>query len=430
MSKWSSRDPFALALVGMSFRSAPFELLERAALEGDRLNRFYERIMEQKVATDCFVLSTCNRTEVYATGEREPEDLRRHLLEVLCECVSETPDPTHVYSHSGFEAIEHLYRVSCGLDSMMLGENQIVGQLRNAYERGAATLTPSPALDGVMQGCFRVASRARAETDIAKGAVSVASAAVHLASRVFGDMSRRDVVVVGAGETGRLTAQYFAKYQPRSLTILNRTVARAEAVAREVGGKHGALDELSLLLGKTDILASAVSSDGPVVTRAMVEHALSKHPSGSLAFLDLGLPRNVDPAVNELGNVFVHDLTSLERMVDTNIAKRRGEIPRVEAIIRGEIERLEAHRRTGDAGPLIQGLREAVEAMRVVEVERATKALSDAERTAVERATRAVVNKLLHGPTQSIKEAARSGDSAEERLRVIREVFRTHREDD
>jgi glutamyl-tRNA reductase len=155
----------------------------------------------------------------------------------------------------------------------------------------------------------------------------------------------------------------------------------------------------------------------------MVEGALSKHPSGSLALLDLGLPRNVDPKLNALSNVFLHDLTSLERMVDTNIAKRRGEIPRVEAIIHAEIERLEQKRRSLGAGPLIQGLRQAVEELRQSEVARASKDLSPTERAAVDRATRAVVNKLLHGPTQSIKEAARAGDDSEERLRLIREVF-------
>ncbi|MEL6548446.1 MAG: glutamyl-tRNA reductase, partial [Myxococcota bacterium] len=224
-----ANQPFDLCVFGMSYRSAPFELLEQAALSGDRLEKFYALLGESGVVRDAFVVSTCNRTEIYASGDLEPAALRGLLREAYETCTIALPEDGSAYSLSGTAALEHLYRVSSGLDSMMLGENQIVGQIKSAYEQGAGRFPTSSHFDRVMQGAFRAATRARAETQIASGAVSVASAAVHLASRIFSDMSGRTVVVLGAGETGRLAAQHFAKHRPKKLVVLNRTVAKAQA---------------------------------------------------------------------------------------------------------------------------------------------------------------------------------------------------------
>lgn len=417
--------PFELSVFGISFRSAPFELLEQAALSGDRLDAFYRRLATTGAVRDAFVVSTCNRTEIYAAGDCDPEKMLGILRDTFVACAGELETEGHCYALSGQAAYEHLFRVACGLDSMMLGENQIVGQMRDAFERGSAHFPSSAQFERVMQGAFRSATRARSETEIAQGAVSVASAAVHLASRIFSDMSRRHVLILGAGETGRLAAQHFAKLAPRSITILNRTISKAEAVAREVGGIAAPLDELAVRLRDVDVVTCAVTAKRALVDRAMIDQALDGHRSGSLALLDLGLPRNVDPAVNEVQNVFVHDLKALERMVDSNVAKRKAEIPRVEGIIRYEIDRIEEWERASQAGPLIQSLRQSVEQMRADEVNRVTRNMTEEQRTAVDRATRAVVNKLLHGPTQHIKEAAKTPDENVNRLRVINDVFQS-----
>ncbi|MEO1481301.1 MAG: glutamyl-tRNA reductase [Myxococcota bacterium] len=417
--------PFELSVFGISYRSAPFEFLEQAALSGDRLEAFYKRLAESGTVRDAFVVSTCNRTEIYAAGDCESKQLLEVLRETFVACAADIQTEGHCYALSGQAAYEHLFRVACGLDSMMLGENQIVGQMRDAVERASAYFPSSSQFERTLQGAFRSATRARAETEIAQGAVSVASAAVHLASRIFSDMSRRHVLILGAGETGRLAAQHFAKLAPRSITILNRTLEKAEAVAREVGGVAAPLDDLAAQLRNADVVTCAVTSKRAIVDRELVERALDGHRSGSMALLDLGLPRNVDPAVNELANVFVHDLKALERMVDSNVAKRKAEIPRVESIIRYEIDRIEEWERASQAGPLIQALRQSVEHLRSHEVDRVTRNMTDEQRQAVDRATRAVVNKLLHGPTQHIKEAVKAPDENANRLRVINDVFQS-----
>lgn len=420
--------PFELVVFGMSFRTAPFEVLERAALGGERLERFHKRVSASGLIRDLCVVSTCNRTEIYASGDAASGEVLDLLERCFGECVELGELREHrgsSYAYSGIAAREHLYRVTCGLDSMMLGENQIVGQVRDAAERCSARFPSSSTFERVLQGAFRAATRARAETEIAQGAVSVASAGVHLTSRIFGDMSRRRVVVLGAGETGRLAAQHFAKLSPQSITILNRTVERAQAVAREVGGEAGSLDELDRHIADADIITCAVSTERALLDRARVERVIGTHRSSVLAVLDLGLPRNVDPSVNEISNVFVHDLNALEKMVDSNLARRRSEIPKVEAIIREELERASEWERASQAGPLIQALRQSVEELRTHEVDRVTRNMSDDQRQAVDRATRAVINKLLHGPTQHIKEAARSADANDDRIKVINDVFQS-----
>lgn len=417
--------PFQLVVFGISHRSAPFEQLERAALSREQLKQLYAQLAESEQIRDAFVVSTCNRTELYASGDAEQECMLDLLRSTFDRCVSGLDTAAHCYSLGGLSAIEHLFRVVSGLDSMMLGENQIVGQMRQAYEEGTQTFPASPHFERMIQGAFRAAARARAESEIAQGAVSVASAAVHLASRIFSDISRRHVVILGAGSTGRLAAQHFSKLAPKSITILNRTLAKAQLVAREVGGTSAPLDELDTYLAKADVVTCAVTANEALLDRVRIERALEHHHSGSLALLDLGLPRNVDPAANELPNVFVHDLQALEKMVDGNLERRKSEIPKVEEIIKTEIAHLEEWQRATQAGPLIQALRQSVEHMRTQEVNRVTRNMNDEQRAAVDRATRAVVNKLLHGPTQHIKEAAKAPGEHANRLSILNDVFQS-----
>lgn len=411
-----------LSLVGLSHRTAPFEALEQLALSPGEVDEFYERMSRARV--DAMVLSTCNRTEAYALGA-PPAELVELLTQVLREIVGPErfPKTDFLYRVHGEASIKHLFRVACGLDSMLLGETQILGQLKDAYELGVQRLPPGACFDRVMQAAFRIGARSRTQTEIGKGAVSVASAAVHLATRVYHDMSQCTVVVVGAGDTGRLLAQHFAAHQPHRLLVLNRTHSRAEQLAREVGGEAHALETLAEHIAHAHVVASAVRSSDPVITPDVLARA-GRDNGRALALLDLGLPRNVAVEVNELTNVFVHDLTSLTQMVDGNLARRKRSVPQVEELIGAELQRLIDWQSAMHAGPLISALREAVENARLLEVERATRGLSQAEREAVERATRAVVNKLLHGPMTSIKEAARQAEAGQERIKVIQDVFR------
>lgn len=414
-----------LALVGASYRSAPFETLERLALTPEEIQALYSRLAEDGGTQGVLVLSTCNRTEIYAHAPDGNDDVTGYLATRLAEVVGQqrAADGRIFYRHNGPKCVEHLFRVASGLDSMILGEQQILGQLKAAYAEASTRLAQSNAFDRVMQSAFRVGARARSETEIGRGAVSTASAAVHLATRVYGDMSRCTVVVVGAGETGRLLVQHFANHYPQRLVILNRTLDKARDLAREVNGEAGELAQLPDLLAKANVVATAVRSPTPLITEAMLETAVHHRQGQALAIVDLGLPRNVEAAAQELPNVFLNDLQALETLVDSNLARRKQAVPAAEMLIHEELDRLEAWESSMSAGPLIAGLREAVEAVRAGEVERATRGMSAEQRAAVERATRAVVNKLMHGPMTSIKEYARH-DEADARIQVIKDVFR------
>jgi glutamyl-tRNA reductase len=414
-----------LELVGASYRSAPFEALERLALTPEEIAKLYRRLAEDGAASGALVLSTCNRTEIYAHVPDDHEDAASYLSSRLLEVVGRErfPSGEAFYRHSGQASAEHMFRVASGLDSMILGEQQILGQLKAAYADAGAYMAPSNVFDRVVQSAFRVAARTRAETEIGKGAVSTASAAVHLATRVYGDLSRCCVVVVGAGETGRLLAQHFASHYPQRLIIVNRTQEKAAQLAREVNGEAASLGELPELLHAAHIVTTAVRSPTPVITAAMLEDAANERRGNALALVDLGLPRNVEAPKDELGNVFIQDLQALQSLVDGNLARRKRAVPQAETMVRDELVKLEAWESAQGAGPLIAGLREAIEVVRAGEVERVTRGMTTEQREAVEKATRAVVNKLMHGPVTSIKEYARH-DEGEARIQVIRDVFR------
>ena len=413
--------PWRVELLGASYRTAPLEVLGRLALSPEEIQGLYERAREIPGLANLLVLSTCNRTELYglATSEQPLGDaLRATLADVVG--AARLPAEEHFYRTQGRDSVLHLFRVAAGLDSMILGEAQILGQLREAFEASCSTLAPTPAFDRLLHAAFAGAKRSRGETEIGKGAVSVASAAVHLATRIFADMSKSTVVIIGAGETGRLVLEHFQAHQPRRFIVVNRTFERAEALARSVDGLALPWEKLGEAVAQADVVACAVRAATPVLDRALVASALGHHANRVVALLDLGLPRNIAGDVGGLGNVFVSDLDAFRQVVDANLGRRKKEVPRVEAIIEEEIDRLLDWHRTAEVGPLIAMLRDSVESIRRAEVEKATSGLSPAERAAVERATRAVVNKLLHGPTASIKELARDVESAE-RLEVVSE---------
>lgn len=414
-----------LELMGASYRSAPFETLERLALTPEEVAAFYRRLAQDGAADGAMVLSTCNRTEIYAHVPAAQGDPTAYLSARLLEVVGRERFPRNdiFYRYSGQASAEHMFRVASGLDSMILGEQQILGQLKAAYAEAGEYFAQSTMFDRVVQSAFRVGARARAETEIGKGAVSTASAAVHLATRVYGDLSRCCVIVVGAGETGRLLAQHFASHYPQRLIIVNRTHEKAASLAREVNGEAADLTQLPALLAGAHIVTTAVRSQTPVISAAMLEAAAGERSGTAMVLVDLGLPRNIEVPADELDNVFVNDLQALQSLVDGNLARRKRAVPQAESMLRDELAKLDAWESSQSAGPLIAGLRDAVEAVRAGEVERATRGMTAEQREAVERATRAVVNKLMHGPVTSIKEYARQ-DEGEARIQVIRDVFR------
>ncbi|MEK7704008.1 MAG: glutamyl-tRNA reductase, partial [Myxococcota bacterium] len=327
-----------LELVGISHKTAPIDVLERLALTRDEVRALVERLEATGLARDVAVLSTCNRTEIYVQPAA-PEVLDGEVLHKLREVVGGERFPTedYLYRVHGREAAMHLFRVACGLDSLVVGEAQILGQVKDAFEETVTHRPPSRTFDEVFRAALKVGGKARAETEIGQGAVSVASAAVHLATRFYADMSRQSVLVIGAGDTGRLVAEHMKTHEPKRLLIVNRTFERAERLAREVGGEAIAYEALAETLTHADIIVCAVRVTAPLVTREAIERANEGRAGRPLLLLDLGLPRNIDPEVGSVANVFVHDIGALKQVVDANLSRRRKELPRVEAIIDASI---------------------------------------------------------------------------------------------
>lgn len=412
------------SLFGISHKTAPMEILGRLALNEAERGHVYQRLLLDDRISDALVLSTCNRTEIYTVGGGGPgttELARQALVEGVGP--DRMPAAEHVYDDRGSAVVEHLFRVSCGLDSMILGEAQILGQIKGEYESAQSFTPPSPYFDRLMQAVFKVSKRSRAETQIGKGAVSIASAGVHLASRIFSDLSRLRVAVVGAGDTGRLAAEHFSRHRPQKLWIINRNQERAEAVARHVDGEGFGMQQLPIALAEADVVVVAVGVQEPLVTFAIAEPVIRRRAGRTLALVDLGVPRNIDPAVDKLLNTFVTDINDLRQVVDQNLEQRRREVPQVERMIAKQVESLLAWQNESRAAPLISSLRQSIEEFRQRELSKVSAKLSPGEREAVDRVTRGIVNKLLHGPMTSIKAFARQQEEGAEHLHVIRDMF-------
>jgi len=425
--------PIEIRLVGLNHETAPTAIRESLAYP-EREASHWVRLAAEKGAIDlggpvireAALLSTCNRTEAYLVLACPPAmpaeaDLRRRLARLLCGARTEplADQERILYQRQGAEAARHLFRVAAGLDSMVQGEPQILGQVHQAHVLAREAEGIGPVLDRLFTTAFRAGKHARTETAIGRGTVSVAGAAVELGVKVVGALSRRTVAVVGAGETGRLAARHLAAEEPHDLILVNRTLSRAEALAAEVNGRAAPLEALPQVLSRADLVVVAASAPRPLITRAMVQ-AAARHRSRSLVFMDVSVPRNVEPSVHELDGAFVYDLDALQQIVRDTFLRRREEAPKVEAILEEELHGFCRWLHSVAAGPLIAELRAHYERIRQEEVERHAKQLSPQEREAVDRATRGLLNKLLHGPTVLL----RNGGSGEvEALELIRRIF-------
>jgi glutamyl-tRNA reductase len=410
-------------MLGVNHRSAPVERRELIALSLEEGRLALRGLAADAGLSECALLSTCNRTEIYAFSsdvDAAERSIRAGFVKLRGADLLE-PGP-HRYRLLGPEAASHLMRVAGGVDSMVLGEMQILGQVKDAYALAREEGALGVRMDKLMATAVRAGKRARAETAIGAGAVSVASAAVSLAAKVFDDLSGRSVVVVGAGETGRLAGQHFAERSPGRLRIANRTPERAAAVAAELNGEGVPLTELGAALADADVAVCATGSPAPVVTPEMVAKAMRRRPNRPLVLIDIAVPRNVDPAA-ERENVFLYAIDALQTIVDQSLARRRREVPRVEEIVREECDRYFGWLRGLDATPVLRELREHFERVRVAEVRKSLRHFSKDEQDRVERLTRSLVNKLLHLPTTRLKTIEPGSPTGLTRLDTVRELF-------
>jgi len=401
MSMTSEHDPVSkLSLVGVSHHSAPIELRERVALAPAAAAELAQRLGREAV-----VLSTCNRTEVYLVRDEHAEELAVEALTELAGDRASELVPA-LYRLRDEAAALHLFRVAAGLDSLVPGEGEILGQVRAAYEAGAT----GPFLDRLCRQALHVGRRVRIETAIAESPASVPAAGAALAQQVFEELTDKRVLLIGAGKMSELTARNLISRGATIAAVANRTLAHAEELAARLNARPVDLDGIRAELVEADVVVASTSSAGTVVSRADVAATLALRRGRQLLLVDLAVPRDLDPAINELEGCFLYDVDDLEAVVVETMAGRRTEAARAEKLVAAEAERFRQWQASLEVVPTIASLRALVEEIRDSELARAGSRLSERERRQVESVTTQILAKLLHLPTIRMKEAAAAAD--------------------
>ena len=389
----------SVVLVGISHHRAPVELRERAALDPKRAAELARRLSGDHGEAVC--LSTCNRTELYL-ADGSADEAERKAEAALIALESELGPA--LYRLRDEAAALHLFRVAAGLDSMVPGEGEILGQVRGAHEGGAT----GPILDRLFRQALHVGKKARTETAIGESPASVSSAAAALAEQVFGDLRGRSILVVGAGKVGELAVRNLVTRGAKIAFVANRTLDRATELAHRFGAEPIPLDRVAGELERADVVLSSTRAPGWMLTRDQVERALPARKGRPLFLIDLAVPRDLDPAIHELDDCYLYNIDDLEAVVAETLASRRREADRAEGIVAEEADRFRDWQASLDVVPAITSLRARAEEIRAAELDRAK--LNDSERRAADSVTAAVLNKLLHLPTIRMKEAAAAAD--------------------
>ena len=393
-----------LTLAGVSHHRAPIELRERVALDLDACRALAQRLA-QELEGEAVVLSTCNRTELYLVREEHADD---EAVDALVQLAGERADDlaAALYRLRDEAAALHLFRVAAGLDSLVPGEGEILGQVRAAFEAGAA----GSFLDRLFRQALHTGKRVRMETAIGESPASVPSAAAALAQQVFGDLTGHRVLLLGAGKISESAARNLRSRGAEIAVVANRTLAHGEDLARKLGASALALDAVATELERADVVVSATSASELVLSRESVAAALRARKGRPLLLLDLAVPRDLDPAINELDGCFLYDVDDLEAVVTETLSGRRGEAARAEQLVAGEADRFREWQASLDIVPTIASLRALAEEIRDRELLKAGGRLSERERKHIESVTSQIVAKLLHLPTIRLKEAAAAAD--------------------
>ena len=397
-----------LLLVGISHRTAPVDLRERVDFQTRGVQHALAAVAELPSAREAVIVSTCNRAEIYAAAEesdRAISDLKRFVSEF--SGVDHHEVAPHLYDVGDLDAARHLFRVAAGLDSLVVGEPQILGQVKEAHTIAAEAQTVGPVLNRLFHFSFGVGKRVRTETGLGSGAVSVSYAAVALARKIFGDLNGLSATVVGAGEMGQLTAIHMKSQGVSHMMIVSRTMAHAARTAQAIGGATAApWDELDPSLVASDIVITATGAATPILTKARIETVMRHRRGRPLFVIDIALPRDVEAAAGEIEQVFLYNIDDLQATVRENLARRASEVARAEAIVGEEVERFAAWFRARGAIPTVVALRQRFEAIRRAELERLDfklAALPPEARARVDEITHLIVEKLLLMPTEQLK---------------------------
>ncbi len=412
-----------LLALGINHKTAPVALRERVSFGPDVLEQALDSLLFQPMVQSGVVLSTCNRTELYLSVEQQA-DLQERLVRWLCDYhhLNEEEDVRQsLYWHQDNAAVSHLMRVASGLDSLVLGEPQILGQVKKAFADSQRGHALSSELERMFQKTFSVAKRVRTETEIGASAVSVAFAACTLARQIFESLSTVNVLLVGAGETIELVARHLREHKVQKLIITNRTRERAERLSEEVGAEVIGLVDIDVRLGDADIVISSTASPLPIIGKGMMERALKARRNKPVLLVDIGVPRDVEPEVGKLPNAYLYSVDDLQAIIEQNMTQRKAAAVQAESIVVQESGEFMSWLRAQSAVETIHEYRSQAESMRTDLESRALAALqqgADPQKVLQELAHK-LTNRLIHAPTKSLQQAARDGDT--ERLQLLRD---------
>ncbi|MEO8700975.1 MAG: glutamyl-tRNA reductase [Kofleriaceae bacterium] len=416
-----------LFVVGISWRTAPVAIREKLAFRDEEIADTLRALVTDNPVAECLLVSTCNRVEVYGVakpGSDATGPVRRFLAEQRGLRPADVADV--LYDRRGSEAIRHVFRVASALDSLVLGEAQILGQLKAAYGVAGGAGTSGPVLGRCLERAFGVAKRVRTETSIARGAANVSSVSVELAVRVFGDLAGKRVLVVGAGKMSTLAARHLHAQGADRIVVTNRSPEKAEALAAEIDGIAKPWAELETLLVAADIVISSTGAREPVLTRALFKKVTKARRWRPMTVIDIAVPRDAEPAIADFDGVYLFDIDDLEKVVAANLAERAKAAEQAGKIVEHEAGQFETWLRTQSVVPTIRALRERFATVADAELQKVLDQLSRREHTpaqqreVVQRLVQLLVNKLLHAPTTALRE---SGDEAALRAEVLCQLF-------
>jgi glutamyl-tRNA reductase len=400
-----------LLSIGINHETAPVDIREKVAFSPENLPDAIVGLKNLTVVKESVIVSTCNRTEIYCDTRAADEPVIQHWLAEFHGLNSDLLDP-YLYLHHGTDAARHLFRVACGLDSLVLGEPQILGQLKDSFEAARDNQSVNSILDRLFQHSFSVAKRVRTDTDIGSNPVSVAFAAVSLSRQIFGKLDSLNALLIGAGETIELVARHLRRQSIGSITIANRSLDRAQALAEQVDGKAVGINTIPEQLVNADIVISSTASQLPILGKGATESALRQRKHRPIFMVDLAVPRDIEAEVGTLEDIYLYTVDDLKNVVDENMKNRVAAADSALEIINGEVSSFEEWLRTHQSADHIRNLRQQAEMLKAEMLERAQSILlqENDPGKALEFLANNLTNKLIHGPTMELRKAIREND--------------------
>ena len=404
-----------LVLLGINHNTAPIEVRERLAIPAERLADATRTLLQQPGIREGLILSTCNRVELLMVQENH-DAVRADLLRFFEEYFAVSPASLapHLYEYREREAVRHLFRVASSLDSMVVGEPQILGQVKESYSVAREVGALSGSLDPLIQRAFTVAKKVRSETQIGSSSVSIASVAVDLARKIFGSLSGKTVLIVGAGKMSELAARHLLQQGASNILVANRTIERAEKIASQFHGRVIPFEALYEQAAHADIVITSTGATRKLFDRSHGQHFLQIRRNRPMFFIDIAVPRDVDPEMNDVEGCFVYDIDDLQQVATANLADRGREASFAENIVTREVEKYHDRVQSLDAASAIRALQEHAESVRQAELRRSSSrlaGLTPEQQAAVDALTRSLINKFLHVPMTALRDAAREGDA-------------------